>query len=494
MLPAGSGVSRRAALKLLGLTGSFGVPAWFTPAPEPGDRGAGLSTPAWQATHRSRVLVAHRGSGAVLPEHSMPAYQAAYDWGASCMEVSVGITSDGVLICMHDQTYDRTTTGSGKLIDQPSSVLETIRVWQPQLGARWERDAPRVPLFEDVLRAFGGRVILCVEAKVGEAFEPMMAMVQKYRLSQSVIVKGHQDNAKLMASKAAGYSLFAYLGAPDEVTPDAITDLADQLRPDRDVLVLPGYGAGQNLFMPDELARMAIGTGVPVWFFPMARRSEAEHYFALGAQGVICSSYGYVAGAIPPVQSDSWRLQAVASGETGRSAGSPSYAAQYTPDGELILAAKGTQHFLTLGQFCPIPAAGGSYTISCELSWIERPLTTNDSLSVVFGRTDDSYYEHRQGLGDGYHLLLRANGELALYRHTSGVVSGSQLGGLRTPVPLEGQWIPLTIAVTPESIAVTRADSGQSFTVADATVRGGYVHVGRTSRNNIGGFRNFSIR
>src|SRR5664279_4497136 len=70
----------------------------------------------WAAGRGPRYHVAHRGSGDVLPEHSMPAYQAAVDWGAACLEISVGITSDGVLICMHDPTYDRTTTGTGTII------------------------------------------------------------------------------------------------------------------------------------------------------------------------------------------------------------------------------------------------------------------------------------------------------------------------------------------------------------------------------------------
>ena len=37
-------------------------------------------------------------------------YQAAVDRGAQALEISVGITSDNVLVCLHDLTLDRTTT------------------------------------------------------------------------------------------------------------------------------------------------------------------------------------------------------------------------------------------------------------------------------------------------------------------------------------------------------------------------------------------------
>jgi len=124
-----------------------------------------LTVSDWVAGRGAQYYVAHRGSGDVLPEHSMPAYQAAVDWGAACLEISVGITSDGVLICMHDPTYDRTTTGTGKIIDQPSSVLDSIRIWQPRLGQAWIDNPPWVPWFEDVLKSFGGAVVLAVEAK-----------------------------------------------------------------------------------------------------------------------------------------------------------------------------------------------------------------------------------------------------------------------------------------------------------------------------------------
>ena len=246
-------VSRRTLLRTVGLTaatGALAVSGLLSGGAASGDRPVTVrrvTAQEWATVRGPRYHVAHRGSGDVLPEHSMPAYQAAVGWGAACLEISVGITSDGVLICMHDPTYDRTTTGTGTIIDQPSSVLDSIRIWQPRLGRAWTDNPPRVPLFEDVLRSFGGAVVLAVEAKVPQAYAPMMAMVERMGLRESVIVKTYYPSDDLATATAQGYPVFCYFGKADAATPDAITKAAPRLDPHRDCLVpvgLPAPGVG----------------------------------------------------------------------------------------------------------------------------------------------------------------------------------------------------------------------------------------------------------
>ncbi len=37
---------------------------------------------------------------------------------------------------------------------------------------------PRIPRLEDALAAVGRRAVLCIEAKSGDAFEPMLRLIQ----------------------------------------------------------------------------------------------------------------------------------------------------------------------------------------------------------------------------------------------------------------------------------------------------------------------------
>ena len=56
-----------------------------------------------------KQLVAHRGASAYAPEHTLEAYRLALEQGADFVEQDVAVTKDGVLVCIHDLSLDRTT-------------------------------------------------------------------------------------------------------------------------------------------------------------------------------------------------------------------------------------------------------------------------------------------------------------------------------------------------------------------------------------------------
>jgi glycerophosphoryl diester phosphodiesterase len=422
----------------------------------------------------------------------MEAYQAAVDWGAGCMEISVQMTSDGVLICMHDAAYDRTTTATGLVSAQPATVLNTARISLPRLGAAWAAAPPRIPLFEDVLRAFGGRVVLAVEAKTDAAYVPMMAMVERYGLQKSVIVKAHWRSKRWVQAKKAGYPVFCYFASATDLTPAILGATTAQLNPLRDYLVLPGVNGSD--YLADTYVRTAVGTGIPVWMYPLHRRADAQRFFNMGAKGAICSSYGHIAGATTPVTADAWATQKIAAGEMSRNPAADTYAPKFTPTGEMVLAARGNQHFITMGQLGSLSGAAGSYSISVGVSWPTLPVSTGDNITVAFGRSDDSYYQHRQGKGSGFHAILRASGSMGLYRHRNGQIAGELLAPeVLTPALKPGQWATLRVAVTPSTVTLTRVDTGAKVTAAGVAAGGGYVHLGRSSTNGVAAFRALRI-
>jgi glycerophosphoryl diester phosphodiesterase len=56
-----------------------------------------------------KLLVAHRGASAYAPEHTLEAYRLAIEQGADYVEQDLQVTKDGVLVCLHDLTLERTT-------------------------------------------------------------------------------------------------------------------------------------------------------------------------------------------------------------------------------------------------------------------------------------------------------------------------------------------------------------------------------------------------
>ena len=59
----------------------------------------------------SVLVVAHRGDWRNFPENSLEGIENAIKMGVDIVELDVQRTQDGVLILMHDETLNRTTTG-----------------------------------------------------------------------------------------------------------------------------------------------------------------------------------------------------------------------------------------------------------------------------------------------------------------------------------------------------------------------------------------------
>jgi len=72
------------------------------------------------------LVIAHRGSSAVLPEHTLPAYQHALAEGADGLECDVRLTRDGHLVCVHDRRLDRTSNGRGRVSARTLAELEQL--------------------------------------------------------------------------------------------------------------------------------------------------------------------------------------------------------------------------------------------------------------------------------------------------------------------------------------------------------------------------------
>ncbi|HSW94308.1 MAG TPA: glycerophosphoryl diester phosphodiesterase [Gammaproteobacteria bacterium] len=71
-------------------------------------------------------LIAHRGASALAPENTLAAFRKAHAIGAKWVEFDVMLAACGEAVVMHDETLDRTTNGSGRVIDYPYSILKTF--------------------------------------------------------------------------------------------------------------------------------------------------------------------------------------------------------------------------------------------------------------------------------------------------------------------------------------------------------------------------------
>src|SRR5687768_8425549 len=75
-----------------------------------------MTTNPWRRAERP-LTISHRGHSIAYPENTRIAYEKAIELGCEMIECDVNITSDGVLVMMHDWKLDRTTNGSGRVSD-----------------------------------------------------------------------------------------------------------------------------------------------------------------------------------------------------------------------------------------------------------------------------------------------------------------------------------------------------------------------------------------
>lgn len=66
---------------------------------------------------------AHRGASDYAPENTLEAFALAVKQGADGVELDVQMTKDGKLVVAHDETIDRVSDGSGRIIDHTLSEL-----------------------------------------------------------------------------------------------------------------------------------------------------------------------------------------------------------------------------------------------------------------------------------------------------------------------------------------------------------------------------------
>ena len=438
---------------------------------------------AWVHTRHSPYYIAHRGAGDVYPEHTMPSYQAAVGWGAPAMEVSTSSSADNVLVCMHDLTLDRTTAATGPIKARTWKELQHIGVVQPQLGPKWTTPPlTTIPSFEQVLKAFGDKTVLCVEAKADIDYPLMISLIEKYGLQHNVIVKLFHRSSRIAQAKAAGYPVFVYLGS-DDTSAATIRSAARNLDKATDYLGLPTTSVAQHgAEIPDAAIKTGVETGVATWVYPVHRRSEAGRYRQLGVEGIVTSSLQYVSGRSAPATADNWASKAITPGELTRHPDRSENGPSWTGQDELTLDRNGAQQFITLGQLAPL-ADPERYQLSFDVRWNELPTDLTQTFTLAVGHVDDAYYEHRLGVSNGYHAIYRANGALTIFSHKAGVKEGLQLSGIAKTAIKTGEWMTMRLEVSPSTLVWSRLDAnGTSSVVAtDSRFRGSYLHIGRSS-------------
>jgi glycerophosphoryl diester phosphodiesterase len=141
------------------------------------------------------LVIGHRGASGYAPEHTLESYDLALALGADFIEQDLQMTSDGVLVVMHDETLDRTTGGrcTGRVIDH---TLAQVRACDA--GSWFNTTHPDradvayagavVPTLDEVFDRYADRASFYIETKNPDEAPGMeaalLALLDKYELRE----------------------------------------------------------------------------------------------------------------------------------------------------------------------------------------------------------------------------------------------------------------------------------------------------------------------
>ena len=138
------------------------------------------------AQYQKKTLVAHRGASAYAPEHTLSAYKLAIEQGADFVEQDLAVTKDGVLICLHDASLERTTNVEELFpgrVSTPTIEGKTRKAWLANdftlaeiktldAGSWFDKKfaGERVPTFDEAIAAIRGKAGIFPELKTPEIY------------------------------------------------------------------------------------------------------------------------------------------------------------------------------------------------------------------------------------------------------------------------------------------------------------------------------------
>lgn len=141
------------------------------------------------------MAIAHRGSRVLWPENTDTSFQGAYDMGYRHFETDLHLTADGILVCFHDPTVDRTTEATGRVEDFSLAELQSLDAGYrhgTSDGFSFRDSGARVPTLEWLLTTFPD-VSVVVDLKCDGLAGPLAELVDGIDAHERLIVGSFSD-------------------------------------------------------------------------------------------------------------------------------------------------------------------------------------------------------------------------------------------------------------------------------------------------------------
>lgn len=237
---------------------------------------------------RPPVAIAHRGSRVLWPENTDTSFRSAYQLGYRHFETDVHLTADGVLVCFHDPTVDRTTNATGRVEEMTLVELQALdagyRHATPD-GYSFRDNGSRVPTLEWLLTTFTD-VSVVVDMKSDGLAGPLASLIDALDAHDRLIV-GSFSETRLAEFRHHSRGRVATSAGPTSARLWVLASRVGRgVHGDEAALQLPTHMRGIRV-VDEKLVAAAHRSGVQVHVWTVNRPSEMVRLLDIGVDGVI---------------------------------------------------------------------------------------------------------------------------------------------------------------------------------------------------------------
>jgi glycerophosphoryl diester phosphodiesterase len=239
------------------------------------------------------LVMAHRGGRGLWPENTLFAFERAVEMGVDVLEMDIHTTADGALVVMHDDTVDRTTTGSGPIhsftLDELKG-LDAAYTWSPDDGQTFPNRGQgiTVPTVEEVFAAFPG-VPLNIEIKQRE---PSMVasfcqLIRDHDLADQVLVASfHEETMAEFRQECP--EVATSIGTMETVSLFVLSRifLEDTYGPPAEAAQVPEYRSGLHV-LTRRFIDAAHNRNLEVHAWTINEEDDMQRMISLGVDGII---------------------------------------------------------------------------------------------------------------------------------------------------------------------------------------------------------------
>ena len=218
----------------------------------------------------------------------MKAFSGAVEMGYRHLETDLHITSDGVLVCIHDDTVDRTTDGSGDVGSFSFDELAELDAGYHHRGPDGYEHRGKgigVPRFEELVTSLPDAAVV-VDLKEDGLVDPLARMIDDLDLYDRLIVGSFSDQRLTEFREATGGRVPVSTG-PTLARIWLLTSRAGRGGGgEAAALQVPTQMRGARI-VDRRLVDTAHANGLQVHVWTVNDRQDMEDLLALGVDGLI---------------------------------------------------------------------------------------------------------------------------------------------------------------------------------------------------------------